>query len=98
MEQPRGSDDVRAWRRYAGELRQRLGAVKATATAETARADGERERAEVWRGWFKSARAVGRRAERQLSHVEALLLEGEIDAAIRLLAERRARIAPNATP
>lgn len=97
MEPPKGSDDVQAWRRYAGDLRQRLGAAKAHAAAETARAGGEHERAEVWRGWFKSARAAGRRADRQLGHIEALLQEGEVDAALRLLAERRERIGTVAT-
>jgi hypothetical protein len=97
VEQPKWTDDVQAWRRHAGELRQRLGAAKAHAAAETERADGEHARAEVWRGWFKSARAAGRRADRQLGHVEALLRDGEVDAAIRLLAERRERIGTRAT-
>lgn len=36
MEQPSWDDDVLAWRRYAEELRQRLGAVKRSAEAATA--------------------------------------------------------------
>lgn len=90
MEQPTRDDDARAWRRYAGELRQRLGVAKAQAASEAKRAEGEHERAKVWRAWFKTARAAQRRAERLLDRVTELLERGDVPAAVDLLAERHA--------
>lgn len=85
MEQPTRSDYVLAWRRYAGDLRQRLGAANARIEAEVERVIGERERADVYRRWLRSSRTAQRRAERRLSRIDDLLREGDVLGARRLL-------------
>ena len=87
MEQPRWDDDVLAWRRYAGELRQRLGAMKRSAAAVTAdlrMLHGEHRRL------LTAHRHLGRRMD---TLARILLDDGDVAAAANVLATRRARIA-----
>lgn len=100
MEQPTGGDGEGAWRRYAGWLRQRLGDANQRAAADAAaqaekvrrhilRAEG---RSRAWRERHERLLEAKRRDGRMLNQLEELLLEGDVPAAVDVLAERRAKI------
>jgi hypothetical protein len=85
MDQPTRDDDVAAWRKYAGDLRQRLGQAYADArAAEQRAAEAEAELA--------LSQRRGKRTRVYLNRVHRLLTEGDVPGAIDVLALRRKAI------
>lgn len=82
MEQPSWDADVAAWRKYAGELRQKLGEAKKASSDAF-------ERGERWKQNFQHLLYAKNRDGHQLDKLERLLDEGDVPAAVDLLAERR---------
>lgn len=96
MDQPRWDDDKLAWRRYAGGLRERMGDAyrraqdaEARATSAEARAVAAEERAAEAAAVSAEVTRRSKRARSQLNQLERLLRDGDIPAAVELLAERR---------
>ncbi|MDR6868155.1 hypothetical protein J2Y69_002766 [Microbacterium resistens] len=75
VEQPKWSDDVSDWRRYAGELRSKIGDLNRLLSVE-------REQQRILRN------SKGRDAK-LLTKVERFLADGDVPAAVDLLARRR---------
>ncbi|MHC3000352.1 hypothetical protein [Microbacterium sp. HJ5] len=104
MEQPKWDDDAAAWRRFAGGLRERMGEAyrhasegdaraanaEARASAAEARAAEAETRASAAEAQHRRTLRNARVSRRQLNQIEMLLAEGDVPAAIRLLADRRA--------
>jgi hypothetical protein len=103
VEQPGWDDDAVAWRRFAGSLRERMGEAKrravdaeARAVVAEARAKAAEDRAALADHRAREAEALrdalsgsARRNRWQLTRVEKLLAEGDVPAAVDLLAQRR---------
>ncbi|GAA3654521.1 hypothetical protein [Microbacterium marinilacus] len=88
MQTPNATDDVREWRRYAGNLRQTLKHANARAlTADRERARGDRLEVKV-----ASLVERLRRNARLLDHLEGDLDAGDIPTAADRLARRRTAI------
>jgi hypothetical protein len=89
-------DDVVAWRRFAGDLRQRLGLARtAAAEAEARAADAEMRAAEA-EALLAAAEArisrgvrAGRHTRACLNRVERLLQQGDSPAAVAAIARHR---------
>jgi predicted nuclease with TOPRIM domain len=107
VEQPKGGDGEQAWRQYAAALRQRLqeangrareeaeeryARVQRHARALESRSRERREEYERLEADYARLREAKRRDGARLDRLEFLLREGDVPAAVDLLAERRARI------
>ncbi len=97
LDAPARDADVAEWRRYAGELRQRLGeAARQPGRDELARASALIDRLRLNCDSLRASRDrllhEKKRDARNLNTVEALLLRGDVPGAADLLARRRAFI------
>ncbi|GAA3211193.1 hypothetical protein GCM10017690_22290 [Microbacterium terregens] len=92
MEQPSWDDDAVAWRRFAGGLRERMGEANRRAADAEARALDAEERAALAEAEADRLTRRSKRSRWQLTRLEKLLAEGDVAAAVDLLAYRRAGI------
>lgn len=92
MKQPSWDDDAVAWRSFAGALRERMGVARRRAVEAESKLQGVWERGDRWHAQHDRLLKAKYRDGRMLDRLEALLHDGDIAAAVDVLAERRAGI------